>query len=97
MTAPESMTLREKFTEGERIARELVQHLEQGFIPKAHNVRKMTKPQMEAGEDEVRDITLRNAVGDVLASEEFAHPLIHRLRQFVTLIEQDVERIVREG
>lgn len=95
--SPESMTLRQKMTEGEHLARELIQHLEQGFLPKVQHVRRLTRPHPEAGEEELRDVTLRNAVGEVLASDDFTRQLSQKVRLFAASIEADVERIVHEG
>ena len=97
MAAPKSMTLREKITEGEQLAKELLQHLEQGFVPKAQHVRRMTRPNPESGDEEVRDVTVRNAVSEVLSSDDFTRRLTSQLREYLEMIETDVARIVHEG
>jgi hypothetical protein len=95
--SPESMTLRQKMTEGEHLARELIQHLEQGFLPKVQHVRRLTRPHPEAGEEELREVTLRNAVEEILASDDFTRQLSQRVRMFAASIEADIGRIVHEG
>ena len=97
MATAKSMTLRQKITEGEQLAKELLQHLEQGFLPKAQHVRRVTRPNPESGEEEIRDVTIRNAVSEVIVSDDFTRRLTGQLRDYLELIEADVARIVNEG
>ncbi len=97
MATAKSMTLRQKITEGEQLAKELLQHLEQGFLPKAQHVRRMTRPNPESGEEEIRDVTIRNSVSEVIASDDFTRRLTNQFRDYLELIEEDVARIVHEG
>lgn len=96
-SAPEAMTLRQKLIEGDHLARELLQHLEQGFAPKIQHLKRLSKPRSDASEEEIREISVRSAVEDVLASDDFTRRISLRLQQFVASIDQDVGRIVREG
>lgn len=97
MATTKSVTLRQKITEGEQLSKELLQHLEQGFLPKAQHVRRMTRPNPESGEEEVRDVTIRNAVSEVIASDDFTRRLTSQLCEYLEMIEADVTRIVHEG
>ena len=97
MATAKSMTLRQKITEGEQLAKELLQHLEQGFLPKAQHVRRITRPSPDSSEEELRDVTIRNAVSEVISSDDFTRRLTSQLKDYLELIETDVARIVHEG
>lgn len=88
----ETIPLRDKFREAERIARELSSHLEQGFLPKVHDARKLTRPASNA--DEVADATIRAAVESVLVSHEYTIVRSRNLERFLNSIERDIERIL---
>jgi len=90
------MTLREMLTDAERLTRELIEHLDQGFIPKVHTLRKMVRPTISGGVDaEVEDISVRDTTARVLKSEEFMAELYQKLKQYCTAIDEAVSRIIQ--
>jgi hypothetical protein len=91
----EKLTLREKFTDAERLARELLEHLEQGFCPKIHQAYQLVRPTPSGlPAANVEDITVRNHVVSVLESEQFADQLYENLERYFAAIDSAVSRIV---
>lgn len=95
----ERMTLREKFTEAERLTRELTEHLDRGFIPKVGEVARLIRPIADHPEraSDVEDITVRNYAAEVLEREDFTRRVYDKLSEYCGAIQQDVSRIVNEG
>ena len=92
------MTLREKFIEAEKSMRELADHLERGFIPKAHKLRQMARRANHPDhQEEVRDVTIRSTVEQLLQNEEYARNLSHRERGLLAAISKDVTAIFDHG
>ena len=57
------LTLRKKLNEAERIIRELVHHVEHGYIPKAHLTRRTARKGNDPKEQaEITDKTIRSSV-----------------------------------
>ncbi len=95
---PESLTLREKFIEAEKLTRELSDHLERGFIPKAHKMRQMARRANQPDhQDEVRDVTIRSSVDQLLQNEDYARQLCERARGLLAAISKDVTEIFDHG
>ncbi len=88
----DNMTLHEKFNELEHLTRNLILHLEKGFIPKAHSVSKLLRKKDQESDD-VKDITIRNQVRDLLKSEEYTNQLYTKMSAFCESIEQSVAEI----
>ena len=91
----DQLTLREKFTDAERVTRELLEHLEQGFRPRVQQAHQLVRPTpsgMPAAN--VEDITVRNHVVGVLESDQFADQLYTSLEQYFGAIDTSVSRIV---
>ncbi|MGH7202665.1 MAG: hypothetical protein ACREJB_18815 [Planctomycetaceae bacterium] len=90
------LTLRELLTDAERLARELVEHLEQNFIPKAHRLRKLVRSAdhetMEANLRDVRDLTVRTHVAQVFDSDQFTRQVYDRLHEYLEAIDSTVSR-----
>jgi hypothetical protein len=89
------LTLREKFNAAERLSRELIEHLEQGFIPKAHELMRLVQP-LRSGvfPTDVEDLTVRNHVAAVLESENYTEQLCEKLEAHCQAIKAEVSRIV---
>ncbi|MBQ16075.1 MAG: hypothetical protein CMJ65_03010 [Planctomycetaceae bacterium] len=88
------MPLREVFTEAERLARELVDHLENGFLPKASGLRDLVSVSDQGvGADDVHDVTVRNHAAQLLDRARFANELYKRFDECVETIGQKVSRI----
>lgn len=91
----ESMTLRTKLNEAERVIRELVHHIEHGYIPKAHllrrNARKGNDPKEQ---NDITDVTIRSSVEKTLESDEFTQDIGHQLQAYLSSIDMDLKRII---
>ena len=88
------MTLREMLADAERLTRELIEHLNQDFIPKAHALRKLVRPTIGSSEhEEVEDISVRNSAIRALKSEDFTEELYENIHQYCAAIDEAVSRI----
>jgi predicted transcriptional regulator len=87
-------TLRECFTDSERLTREFVEHLEQGFLPKAHRFLDLLEVTEE---NRLEDISVRNSASRALESENFTEQLCEKLFPYLEMIEKNVSKIVTEG
>ena len=85
------LPLRDRLKHAEMLARELVEHLEQGFIPKVERVRKVTR---QANTDSTTDHTIRDQVDLVLNSERFTREVYSKLNACLQSISTDVEKMV---
>jgi len=91
----EQQTLREKFTEAERLTRELTEHLEQGFCPKVHQAWHLVRPTPSGlPAANLEDITVRNHVAGLIESDQFSDRLYGSLEKYFTSIDASVSRIV---
>jgi hypothetical protein len=95
----EQMTLREKLTEAERLTRELIDHLDQGFLPRCHDLSRLVRPIN--GEPPalraLEDVTVRTQVAHILESETFTESLFQKLSTYCQAIDEAVGRIQSEG
>lgn len=91
----EQLTLREKFADAERLTRELLEHLEQGFSPKAYQAHQIVRPTPSGlPAANVEDVTVRNQVVGLLESDQFADQLYSSLEKYFAAIDASVSRIV---
>ena len=94
----ESLTLREKLIDAEKLTRELVEHLERGFIPKVHQLRRTarraTNPEHQ---DDIKDLTIRNSVDQILKSDDYTRQLCGRAATLLNAIDTDVHTIFEQG
>ena len=92
------LTLREKLRDATRGVRELVEHLELGFVPKVHELRKLTRQHdPAAGATPVADVTIRSYVSSVLESDRFTAGLNESLEKYLNSINNDVSDVVSRG
>lgn len=92
----EDLTLREKFTEGERLARELIEHLEQGFIPKADSFRRLVDIKITEI-NQVDDNTIRNQAAALMETDQYTESLVEKLSRVLNSIHDETSRMVNEG
>ena len=91
------LTLRELFIEAERLNRELIEHLEQGFLPKVQNLARLVGPgYVDAHGHPAGDLTVRNTAAQVLESEAYTEQLYGRIRDYCEAIDREVARIIAE-
>ena len=89
------LTLRDKIREASRRAHELNEHLEQAFVPKVHELRKLTRqpdPGMEAVP--VSDTTIRHHAAVVVDCENYAANLDDDATALFEAIVEEVSRIL---
>ncbi len=88
----DNLPLREKLKDVEKLTRELSDHLGRGFIPKAQNLRRLSRkassPELR---DSVSDAAIRESVAGVLKSDEYARELAQKTRNYLRSIQSDVE------
>ena len=97
-SAIDHLTLREKLRDAARIGRELIEHLEMGFAPKVHELKKLTKQHDGATTSSVvEDATVRGYVSAVLESDQFTAKLNDSLANYLNSIQKDVSDVVRSG
>ena len=90
----EDMPLRDVFTEAEQLVRDLVDHLENGFLPKAIGLKELVAiSEQGIGSDDVHDVTVRNQSAQLLERARFADKLYLRFDECVEAIDQKVSRI----
>lgn len=91
----QQMTLRELLTESERLARELIEHLERGFIPRVRSLGTLVRPTPTGSfATDIEDVSVRNSVAEVLAGDEFTEEICERLSACCDAIEREGRRIV---
>lgn len=93
--SPENLTLRELFVNSDRFARELIEHLEQGFIPKTETLINLVRPTQDGTPAaNVKDITIRNQVASLLESENFTEQIYSKLKKHCDAIENHTSKII---
>jgi len=97
-SAIDHLTLREKLRDAARSVRELIEHVEHGFVPKVHELRKLTRQHDPAsGTPPVADVTIRSYVSAVLESDRFTVGLNESLENYLNSIQKDVSEVVSRG
>lgn len=88
----ESMTLREKLTEADRLLREMVDHLENGFIPKT---RLLSRALQEHQNNTVQlsDTAVRQQAAEVIDTNRFTERLYGKVEALLLSIDRDVNEI----
>ena len=86
---PEDLTLRDRVIAALRLNRELVEHLEQGFIPKVHSLRRVTRPE-RSDSPQPGDRTVHAAAATVLESDNFTVEVYQQLRAHCESIHKSV-------
>ena len=89
----DQLPLRERLTIADRMSRELLEHLEQGFLPKVESLRRVTR-QKESTAADVTDKTVRNNAAQVLKSDAYTAELYAQLRGCLESIVSEVESMV---
>ncbi|QDT94438.1 hypothetical protein [Gimesia algae] len=89
------LTLREMFSDSERLISELVEHLELGFIPVSEQMIRLVRELPDGVEKRrVEDISVRNQAAELLKTDEFSQELFEKLDQYLAAIDQSINRII---
>lgn len=91
MSNASHLPLREKFTNAERLTRELIDHLDQGFQTRIQELRRMARKDEEDG---VTDKTVRSHCTRLFESHEFTTKLTEELNQLLDGILSELEPMV---
>ncbi len=93
--ALDQLTLREMFSDTERLTVELADHLEQGFLPKNKQLIRLVRVLPEGVEKRhVEDISVRNQASELLKSHQFTQELFDKLDDYLDAIDQSITRII---
>ena len=94
----DNLTLREKLRDTARGVRELIEHLEMGFVPKVHELRKLSRQHdPTSGNPPVADVTIRSYVSAVVESDRFTVGLNESLEKYLNSIKSDVSEVIGRG
>jgi hypothetical protein len=92
----EQQTLRELFSNTERLTRELIEHLDKGFVPKVQQLKQLVR-NGEPTADEVLDVTVRNQAATVLISDDFNQGLCAKMDEFLSAIDHALARHINQS
>ena len=97
----DDLTLRDKFKEASRVAREFTEHVEQGFLPRCRQLGRIVRPKRESAkeyeldtENGIEDVTVRNEVARVLESENYTNELFELVRVYLESIDQEIDHVL---
>lgn len=93
----EAMPLRDRVREAEQLVRELADHLERGFLPKIHEVRRLTRHTGSGDAESIMDSTVRTTVDAALSSHEYSLELVRKLDRFLISIDREFQQLVSSG
>jgi hypothetical protein len=93
----ERLTFREKIRDETQLVRELVEHVEQSFLPRLSQLETRLSPRPGHADDEVADISVRNLVSSVLESETYGSALDQRIEVLGQAIVRESQRILNPG
>lgn len=90
---PDSLPLRERVRDAEKLVRELIDHLENGYLARVRELQRITSTDAPP----TGDMTVRASVGKVLEADKFTDDLWKRTRGYLQSIKGDLERMAAEG
>ena len=106
----DQLTVREVFTNSERLVRELIDHLERSFLPKVNDLERLLRPpsapgteahakEKTAGKEKeekvtVADVTVRNQVATVLTTDDYSQNLLKKLNEYLVAVDNGARRAV---
>ena len=93
----DELTLRDRVVASMRLNRELFEHLEQGFIPKVHSLRRSTRPDRPGSEAfSPGDKTVHAAAATVLESDQFTLGIYQQLIAHCESVRKAVQELTGE-
>ena len=84
---PDSMPLRDRIRNAEKLVRELVDHLENGTMARVRELQRMTAEDAKP----TGDMTVRASVQKLLDADAFGQDLWTRTRKYLDSIQRDVQ------
>ena len=92
------LTLRDKIREAAQRSHELSEHLEQAFVPKVHDLRKVTRlPEPNSEAPPVADVTVRHQAAAVLEADQYTDGLNDDAEALFEAIAVEVDRLANQG
>lgn len=94
----DQLTLRDKIREAARRSHDLMEHLEHAFVPKAHDLRKVSRPQDSGSEaPPIADVTIRHHSAMVLESDQYTEGLNQEAEALFEAIATEVDKLATRG
>jgi len=90
--SPDELTLRDRVVAAMRLNRELIEHLDQGFVPKVHQLRRVTRP-LRPGDEPVGDKTVHAQAAAVLEADHFTVDVYQQLIAHCESIRKSVQEL----
>jgi hypothetical protein len=91
----EGTTLRDKCRDANRVIREVIDHLENSFLPKVQNLRKLTRLRDSTFDpSSVGDMTIRTEAAAILEAELYTAKLEEESKRLLTAIAKEVDQLV---
>ena len=91
MSTRDSLPLRDQFTNAERLTRELIDHLDQGFLTRIQEVRRVARKDEDDG---VTDKSVRAQCTRLFESDDFTRKLSTELREYLDSICEELKPMV---
>lgn len=89
------MTLHDRLILAERTLREFNDHIERGFLPKVSALIDLVQPGVTGVlPPGVKDITVRNAINEVLKSDDFSKEQLSKLTALCDSLTKEIERVL---
>ena len=94
----DQLTLRDKIREAARKSHDMIEHLEHAFVPKAHDLRKVSRPQDPKSEaPPIADVTIRHQAAKVLESDQYTEGLSEEAEALFEAIATEVDKLATRG
>lgn len=94
----DQLTLRDKIREAARRSHDLIEHLEHAFVPKAHDLRKVSRPHDPKSEaPPIADVTIRHQTAKLLESDQYTEGLNEEAEALFAAIAVEVDKLATRG
>ncbi|MBC8115898.1 MAG: hypothetical protein H7062_16045 [Candidatus Saccharimonas sp.] len=94
----DQLTLRDKIREAARRSHDMIEHLEHAFVPKAHDLRKVSRPHDPKSEaPPIADVTIRHHAAMVLESDQYTEGLNAEAEALFEAIAVEVDKLATHG
>lgn len=91
--SPDELALRDRVVAALRLNRELIEHLEQAFVPKVHQLRRVTRPPRPGDDAPPGDKTVHSQAAAVLESDHFTVGVYQQLIAHCESIRKSVQEL----
>ena len=92
------LTLRDKIRESARRCHDMTEHLEHAFVPKAHELRKVARPQERGNEaPPIADVTIRHHAAMLMESDLYTEGLNAEAEALFQAVAGEVDQLATRG